>query len=154
MTLYFAYGSNMNRALMRRHCPGGKDVGTATLFGYRFIITVDGYASIVPHPGRTVHGVLWRLGPRDFAALNSYESLDSGLYVRMTLPVLCGAGRIAAMVYVARRHAVGRPKPGYLDAVIDGARDFGLPDDYVSSLARWGSGRWHSARAIESGEVA
>ena len=153
MTLYFAYGSNMNRALMRRHCPGGRGAGTATLAGYCFIITVDGYASIVPHPGGTVHGVLWRLTPRDLAVLNAYESLDSGLYVRATLPVHSAGGRVAAMIYVARRHAAGRPKPGYLDAVIGGARDFGLPDDYVSSLARWGSGRWQGARAIECGEL-
>ena len=154
MTLYFAYGSNMNRALMRRHCPAGKEVGTAMLSGYRFIITVDGYASIALHPGGIVHGVLWRLAPRDLAALNAYESLDSGLYVRVTRPVVSGSGRIAAMVYVARRQVPGRPKPGYLDVVVDAARDWSLPEAYVSSLARWRSGRWHGARAIESGEVA
>jgi gamma-glutamylcyclotransferase (GGCT)/AIG2-like uncharacterized protein YtfP len=154
MTLYFAYGSNMSRAVMRRHCPAGKAIGTAALSGYRFIITVDGYASIVPHPGGIVQGVLWRLAPRDLAALNSYEGLDSGLYVRMTLPVTSASGRVAAMVYVARRQALGRPRPGYLDLVVDAARDWALPPDYVSSLARWRSGRWRGARAIESGEVA
>ncbi len=154
MTLYFSYGSNMNRALMRRHCRAGKEVGTAALPGYRFIITIDGYASIVPYPGGIVHGVIWRLTPRDLAALNAYESLDSGLYVRMTLPVLFGGGRIAAMVYVARRREAGRPRPGYLDVVVDAAREWGLPEEYVASLARWRNGRWRGARAIESGEVA
>ena len=67
MTHYFAYGSNMNRAMMRRHCPGAKAIGPAMLRGCRFIITIDGYGSIVPSRGGIVHGVLWRLTPRDVA---------------------------------------------------------------------------------------
>lgn len=152
--MYFAYGSNMSRALMRRHCPGGQEAGTAALAGYRFIINIDGYASIVPHPGGTVHGVLWRLRPRDLAALNAYESLDSGLYFKTTLPVRSGRRRVAAMIYIARARAEGRPKPGYLDAVIDAACEWELPDSYVRSIARWSPTRWRGRRAIESGELA
>lgn len=151
--LYFAYGSNMSRALMRRHCPGCEEIGTAALAGYRFIITIDGYASIVPHPGGTVHGVLWRLRSRDLAVLNAYESLDSGLYFTTTLPVLSGAQRVAAMIYIARDRVMGRPKPGYLDVVVDAAREWGLPRPYVQSLARWSLTRWRGRRAIESGEI-
>ena len=87
MTLYFAYGSNMSRAPMRARCPSARDVGTATLAGHRLIVTSDGYASVVPEPGGTVHGLVWRLAPRDLAALNAYESLDTGLYRIATLPV-------------------------------------------------------------------
>src|SRR4029078_11524669 len=76
MTLYFAYGSNMSRAPMQVRCPTAREVGTATLAGHRLIITADVYASVVPEPGGIVHGLLWRLGPRDVAALDAYESLD------------------------------------------------------------------------------
>lgn len=152
MTRYFAYGSNMNRALMRRHCRGAAEMGTAALAGFRFIVVADGYASIVPHPGGTVHGVVWRLTPRDLAALNAYESLESGLYRRITLPVRMAGRRVAAMVYVARSRTVGRPKPGYLDVVLDAARDWRLPEGYLNSLARWSKTRWRGARARESGE--
>jgi hypothetical protein len=31
MTLYFAYGSNMNRAAMRRRCPGARVVDAGEL---------------------------------------------------------------------------------------------------------------------------
>jgi cation transport regulator ChaC len=154
MTLYFAYGSNMSRALMRKHCPAAKEAGTALLPGYRFVITSDGYASIVLAPGETVHGVLWRLTPRDVSALNAYESLDSGLYSKTTMPVDADGRRIAAMVYVGRSAAEGRPKPGYLDVVLAAARDWGLPEPYVRSLGRWSPTRWRGARAAESGELA
>jgi gamma-glutamylcyclotransferase (GGCT)/AIG2-like uncharacterized protein YtfP len=153
MTRYFAYGSNMNRALMGRHCPRAKEIGTAALAGYRFVITTDGYASIVLQPGGTVHGVLWRLTPRDLAALNAYESLESGLYRRVTLPVRMAGRQVAAMAYVARSRAESRPKPGYLDVVLDAARDWRLPERYVHSLARWSKTRWRGARARESGEL-
>ena len=92
MTLYFAYGSNMSRALMRPRCPSAREVGVAALTGYRFIIMIDGYASVLPAPGGIVHGLLWRLTPRDRSALNAYECLDAGLYRDVTLPVRrCGA---------------------------------------------------------------
>src|SRR5262249_52181728 len=85
--LHFAYGSNMDRAAMRRRCPDASAVGVAWLDNWRFIVTRDGYASVVPAAGATVHGVLWRLTPRDLVAVNAYESVDSGLYVRRMLSV-------------------------------------------------------------------
>jgi len=154
MILYFAYGSNMSRALMRRHCPAAKELGTAMLDGHRFVITADGYASVVAAAGETVHGVLWRLAPRDLAALNAYESLDSGLYRRVRLPVRAEGRRISALVYVARARGEGRPKAGYLDLVLAAAREQDLPDEYVRSLARWSPTRWRGARAAETGELA
>jgi hypothetical protein len=43
MTLYFAYGSNLNRAAMMRRCPAARGVGTAVLEDYRFFVGVDGW---------------------------------------------------------------------------------------------------------------
>jgi cation transport regulator ChaC len=153
MTWYFAYGSNMSRALMRRLCPQAEPVGTATLGGYRFIITTDGYASIVPQTGGSVHGVLWKLSARDIAALNTYEGLDRGLYTMATLPVQREGRRLPALVYIARTRSRGRPKPGYLDLVLEAARAWKLPDSYVRSLARWSPARWRGTRAADSGEI-
>jgi hypothetical protein len=60
MTLHFAYGSNMSRALMGARCPGAMALGVATLAGWRFVINPDGVGSIAPHPGALLRGVLWR----------------------------------------------------------------------------------------------
>src|SRR5262249_28329805 len=119
--LHFAYGSNMDRDAMGRRCPGAVAIGVAALDGWRFIVTRDGYASVVPARGETVHGVLWRLGPCHLATLNAYESLDSGLYRRRILAVSRGGGRVQALVYVARGRCPGRPRPGYQDLVIAAA---------------------------------
>jgi AIG2-like family len=150
---HFAYGSNMNGALMRRRCRDAVWLGPACLPEWRFIVTRDGFASIVRDRGEIVYGVLWRLSPRDAAALNAYESLDNGLYVRRFLPVRCGDRIGPALVYVAHTRAEGRPRPGYQRLVIEAAREWGLPASYVRSLERWRLGRG-GARAPDVGEIA
>jgi hypothetical protein len=154
MTLHFAYGSNMSRRLMRARCPHAQALGTATLAGWRFVITPDGVGSIVPCAGAIVLGVLWRVTPRDLAAINAYESLDSGLYLRRWLSVRRGGGRAAALVYIARRKGEGTPRPGYIDVVVSAGRDWSLPEPYLRSIRRWSPSRWRSSRAKESGELA
>jgi cation transport regulator ChaC len=153
MTLHFAYGSNMSRALMRRRCPGAEALGPARLAGWRFVIMREGYASIVPEPGAAVHGVVWRLTPRDLAALNAYESLDRGLYLRRVLPVVMSGRRRPALVYVAPCRAPGRPQPGYQELVVTAARDWNLPETYVQSLCRFICSGLHGALTIAPGEM-
>jgi cation transport regulator ChaC len=153
MTLYFAYGSNMSRALMRRHCPTAKEIGTAVVEGHRFVITADGFASIERHPGGVVHGVLWRLTPRDFAALNIYEGVGTGLYHCRRLTVRHARQQYNVLVYIARPRGPGKPRPGYLELVIAAARDWNLPQPYLSELARWSCSGLNAARSLDSGEM-
>jgi cation transport regulator ChaC len=154
MTLYFAYGSNMSRTAMAQRCPTARALGPAALDGYRFFIGVDGWGSVKPAPGGRVHGVLWRLTPRDVAALHAYELLHKGLYDVRHLPVRNGARRVRAMIYLLRRRAVGRPKPGYVESIAAAARDWKLPERYVRSVARWSTSRFTGARVIDVGELA
>jgi len=149
MTLYFAYGSNLSRDGMRRRCPHAHAVGTAMLDNYRFIVGVDGWGSVAPSLGGRVHGVLWRITPRDRAALHAYELLDKGLYDVRTLPVRFGTRRVPAMTYILRRRTPGRPKPGYVEMIAACARNWKLPEDYVRSVERWSKSGWTGTRLIE-----
>jgi gamma-glutamylcyclotransferase (GGCT)/AIG2-like uncharacterized protein YtfP len=151
--LHFAYGSNMSRALMGARCPAAEALGTATLSGWRFVINPEGFGSLAPQQGSLVHGVLWRLTARDLAAVNAYESVGSGLYLRRRLAVRCGERQAAALVYIARREGEGRPRPGYIDVVVEAARDWNLPAAYVRSLARWAPSGFRGARTRDTGEV-
>lgn len=153
MILHFAYGSNMSRSLMHMRCPHAQALGTAVLTGWRFVIVARGYGSIEPRRGSAVHGVLWRLTPRDLAAINAYESLDSGLYRRRALPVRFGSACKAALVYVAARGPPGRPRPGYITLVVSAARDWNLPRPYRRVLQRWSPSAWQGARRREMGEL-
>jgi len=159
MTLYFAYGSNMSRAAMARRCPTAHALGVATLAGWRFRITTDGFASIARAAGGKVIGVLWQLSPRDLAALNAYESLDSGLYVRRQIMVRHGSAARSAMVYIARATGDGRPQPRYIggrymESIIAAAREWRMPAAYIGALQRWSPSTLRAMRATGINEIA
>ncbi len=153
MTLYFAYGSNVNRAAMQARCPGVRALGPAVLEGHAFFVGLDGWGSVKPSAGDRVHGVLWRLTPRDVAALHAYELLHAGLYDVRQLPVRHGTRLVRAMTYLLRRRQRGRPKPGYAELIAAAARDWKLPASYIRSVERWSTSRWTGARVIDVGET-
>ena len=136
--LHFAYGSNMHRAVMRKHAPEAVALGgVGRLKDYRFLVTADGYASVAPHPGGCVYGLLWRLTARDRITLDLWENIGAGLYRAVMLPIVVAGGRRRALVYVARARPRGVPRPGYMEIVVVAARECELPADYVASLQRW-----------------
>jgi AIG2-like family len=142
--LYFAYGSNMDSAAMAKRCPKSRVMGLARLPRHRFFIMSEGYASIKRDPRRAVLGVLWDVPLSDMPALDRYESLHSGLYTKIDQPVIIdqaatGSGLVKstskrALLYVGRSDKAGKPKAGYLEAVIAAARAQGLPDGYLYEL--------------------
>jgi cation transport regulator ChaC len=139
--LHFAYGSNMSRLIMRKHAPDAEPVGVATLANYRFLITADGYASIEPKRGETVHGVVWRLTPHDRMTLDAWENIAAGLYRAATLPVRQAGRRRMALTYLGRSSQTGLAKAGYMQVVIAAALEWQLPQAYISSLRHWLPGR-------------
>jgi cation transport regulator ChaC len=134
MPLYFAYGSNMDRAAMAARCPQSKALGPARLMRHRFLVTGDGYASVTRDPRRVVWGLLWDLALSDVRALDRYESLHTGLYAKVVQPVLTEQGPRRAMLYVGRSNQPGAPKAGYLEGVVAAAETAGLPEAYLREL--------------------
>jgi len=140
MPLYFAYGANMDAAAMALRCPVSRLIGGGHLPGYRFIIMREGYASVVRETGRTVWGVMWELASDDIPALDRYEGVAGGLYTKATLPVRTPDGIRRALIYIGCSTAPGRPRPGYLDAVLAAAQAAQLPPRYIRELASWSRG--------------
>jgi hypothetical protein len=137
MPLYFAYGSNMEQGPMAARCPQSRPVGLARLVRHRFIVSADGYASVVRDPRRVVWGVLWDLALADVPALDRYESLSTGLYTKAVQRVLTEKGPRQAVVYLGRTAKPGMPKPGYMEGVVEAAMHAGLPEAYVQELRGW-----------------
>ena len=131
---YFSYGSNMAPAGMEERCTAPTVLGVATVPGHQFRIAKRGYATLVPDPGSTVYGLLWSLSDADFAALDQYEGVPAGHYTRTTIPVQFGGKPLEAQVYLATDPARGRPRPGYLETVVQAARDLCLPAEYIAVL--------------------
>jgi gamma-glutamylcyclotransferase (GGCT)/AIG2-like uncharacterized protein YtfP len=135
MPLYFAYGSNMDRAHMARLCRGAEALGPARLDHHRFFIARAGYASIAPKRGAVVHGVLWKIAAAQLPRLDQYEAVTAGLYRRAEMPVHHGERLLRALVYVANDPRPGRSSPAYRAAIGAAARDWQLPADYLRELA-------------------
>lgn len=153
MTLYFAYGLNMDQEGMRQRCPGAVALGPAVLDGHRFFIGLAGWGSVRVASGGAVHGVLWRLTPRDLAVLHAYELLYKGIYEVRHVPVRVGARRHSALIYRLKRRQDGRARPGYIEACVAAAWHWKLPERYIRSLQRWSPSRRAGARTIDVGET-
>jgi hypothetical protein len=154
MMLHFAYGANMHRDVMRRHAPAAAPIGAAALADHRFIITASGYASVAPALAHTVHGVLWRITPRDRVTLDAWENVAGKLYRAAILPVRHADRLRPAVVYVARPSRPGQPKAGYMELVVAAARAWHLPSDYISSLQQWLQRRPTGAGSRKLGDIA
>lgn len=140
MTLYFAYGANMDIEAMKRRAPTAKPLGLARLPRHRFTIMSEGYASVVRDARFAVHGMLWEVSLADIRSLDRFEGVDKGLYVKLNQPVVLegnGAGAKRALIYVGQGASAGKPRPGYMEDVVKAARGIGLPAAYVKELEGW-----------------
>ncbi len=139
-TLYFAYGSNLSIRQMRRRCPGSEVVGRARLPDYRLGFTryatkrKGGVADIVPEPGAEVWGALYTVDDAGMASLDEFEGVPRA-YRRIDVSVFDDEGTdLEAVAYIANRTGEFAPGREYLDLIVSGGREHGLPDEYVRAL--------------------
>ncbi len=137
---YFAYGSNMNRAQMRSRAGQIVEEQPARLENYELVFNKKargGFATanIRPAPGKTVHGVLYKIPESVFRNLDRFESAPEH-YRRIEVGVTDGAGKkINAQVYIATKVEKGlRPAPHYLQTILDGAGEHELPAEYIAEI--------------------
>ncbi len=121
---------------MARLCPQAEPYGVASLRSYKYTIAASGYATVIPWAGSFVHGVLWKVAPKDIAALDGYEDVAGGLYRAVQLPVKYNGRLLRALVYLAIGDKSGATPPGYIEKIIAAAKDWNLPADYVEYLAK------------------
>jgi hypothetical protein len=148
--LYFAYGSNLCTAQMAERCPSGQIFARALLPDYALVFPRRserrncGVAGIVPCPGRVVWGAVYRLTVEDIARLDRSEGHIPGrdpaanAYNKRDIAVLRDGARddiIRAFTYIAvtmpGRHI---PSAEYRGIMLRGARENGLPSDYLAAL--------------------
>ncbi len=134
MPLYFAYGANMNTELMARRCPRSKPLGLARLERHRVAVMREGWLTAVRDPRSTVHGVLWDLALSDVQALDRFEGLPQGHYVKHDQPVVTKRGARRAIVYFGANSGPGIARPDYIADVLGAARAWPLPSEGVAAL--------------------
>jgi hypothetical protein len=136
--LYFAYGSNLSYRRLAERIPGPESLGAARLADYRLVfnkLSTDGSgkANLVPCPGEEAWGVLWRISQRAWPVLDGFEPG----YTRTPCSVRDGADRAhAASVYLRPGEGPEEaPYDWYLEFLLEGARENGLPAEYVRRLS-------------------
>lgn len=151
--LYLAYGSNMDPERIRSRL--GPDLlgeavapeAVAVLQNHelRFHKQLMGGGGAADLVGRAsgcdsppAEAVVWRVTERGLSILDGYEGVGAGHYRRECWTVsTTTAEAVEVMVYLAEPEAVVhglRPRPGYLEHLLNGARRF-LSGDYVEWLA-------------------
>jgi gamma-glutamylcyclotransferase len=127
LDVYFAYGSNMDRAQMRARCPKSKYVGWGHLNGYRLAYVGHsqrwggGVATVIPHKGDRVAGFLYFVTPDDLKSLDRYEGVPR-VYDRKIVTVRLGDEPLSVKA-VTYYHVQGLserpPSPSYLRVIQD-----------------------------------
>jgi gamma-glutamylcyclotransferase (GGCT)/AIG2-like uncharacterized protein YtfP len=126
---YFAYGMNTNRSSMTWRCPGAISFGHARLLdhGFRF----SHHADVVVCPGESVDGVLWLIDEDHLEDLDALEGYPS-YYDRAILPVEYQGNIVMAECYRMQPDNIeGVPSRGYLDMILEGYREYNIPNDQV-----------------------
>lgn len=142
--LYFAYGSNMSSPRLCARVPSATAVGVAVLEGHRLAFhkpgRLDGSAKCdaVPtgDPRHRVFGVLFEIDPWHRPLLDRAEGLGFG-YQRRTVSVRVRDEALDAFTYYATvSDAALKPLHWYRQHVLRGAREHGLPPDYIEAIRR------------------
>jgi hypothetical protein len=131
MPLYFAYGSNMDTALMARRCPRSKALGLARLERHRLAVMREGWLTAIRAPHGAVHGVLWDLALADIPPLDRYEG---PLYTKVGQPVVTAGAAKRALVYFGTNAGPGTPRTDYIAIVLAAARGWPLPREAIEAL--------------------
>jgi 5-oxoprolinase (ATP-hydrolysing) len=140
VTLYFAYGSNMDPRTMQKTVPGASPVGPGRLEGFRLEFNVysdrweGGAANLEPDPDAHLWGVVWRIEDEDLAKLDTYIGHPT-FYRREHVAVWVGDETLKCLTYrVAHQRGYVRPTSSYLARVRGAIRQQGLPPEALDIM--------------------
>lgn len=140
MTLYAAYGTNLDPGLMSHRCPHSPLQTTGWLGGWRLTFGGEEHgwdgplATIVQDPFEQVFVAVYDVADQDVKTLDDWEMADTGLYRKTKIRVSSLNDDVVAWTYVLDAYEGGLPSAHYLGALADAAEAADAPDDYVRAL--------------------
>ena len=148
MTLYAAYGSNLDPHRMAQRAPASPVQGIGWLRGWRLTfagedVGWDGALStVVEDELESVFVMLYDVPPQDELLLDVWEGTDLGLWRKIRVRVHTLDGEHLAWLYVLDAYEGGLPSAHYLGVIADAAEAGGAPADYLERL------RAHPCRSL------
>jgi len=140
MTLYAAYGSNLDPRQMLLRAPHSPHRGTGWLrdwrltFGGEEIGWEGAVATLAEDFGHSVFVSIYDLTRADESALDEWEGVTTDLYRKIRVRVETLDGSSLCYVYVLNSFEGGLPSARYLEIMVDAAREAGAPEDYIAHL--------------------
>ena len=140
---YFGYGSNMSPAQMTERCGIWEFVSVASLAGYRLAFVRystawgGGTCGLVKDDTKVVWGVVYDLSEEAIAKLDAWEGAPRSHYREPALVKLASDEEpVYAETYFVTRFSATEnlPTKRYMDRILEGARHWGLPADYIRFL--------------------
>ena len=129
----------MSSQRLRERIPDARSLGCARLEGWRLCCNKpgsdgSGKANLVADAAAVTWGVLFTFDVVHWPTLDRFEPG----YERVVCRVIDSAERSRpAQVYLSSADGAQRPVVGgYRDHLLAGAREHGLPDDYIAMLGR------------------
>ncbi|MGV8122704.1 MAG: gamma-glutamylcyclotransferase family protein [Candidatus Xenobiia bacterium LiM19] len=145
MIKYFAYGSCMNRKSFAETMKGHqyKELGIAHLNDYRLAFTRyaisrnGGFLDVIPSPGEQVIGVLYEISDEGKSRLRCREGYPN-CYSEETIEVMLDGESCPCITYmvVDKAEKEFEPSEEYLQIVLEGMREHGLPEGYREKLVK------------------
>lgn len=135
MTLYFAYGSNMDGAQMRARVPGVREVGPGTLGGHEFLFSGfsqrwgGAVANVRAKRGSKVFGVVYELPAGGLSMLDRFEGYPTHYQRKLaTVTLARSQQRVKCALYYKRRTAAeAPPSPVYVAQILKALKRHGAP---------------------------
>lgn len=156
---YFGFGSNLLQKRIQIQNKSAVRVGVGKLKGFRldfadstadekyYSKTWNGCpATIIEDPGSTVYGAVWKMDTKDVEELDRQEGVEVGIYKPMEVKVVINEQEeIPCRTYQLvhnpptpldpqNRHFERQPSKTYLNVILNGAEETGLPEKYVTFL--------------------
>jgi gamma-glutamylcyclotransferase (GGCT)/AIG2-like uncharacterized protein YtfP len=140
VTLYAAYGTNLDPIRMSERCPHSPLRSTGWLEGWRLTFGGEDHgwdgalATIVQDPFEQVFVAVYDVAHEDVTSLDGWDSADTGLYRKVKVRVSTLTDEVVAWVYVLDAYEGGLPSASYLGVLADAAEAADAPADYVAAL--------------------
>jgi hypothetical protein len=142
VTLYAAYGTNLDPIRMSERCPHSPLQTTGWLEGWRLTFGGEEHgwdgalATIVQDAFEQVFVAVYDVSAEDESELDSWDSADTGLYRKTKVRVKTLTGELLVWAYVLDAYEGGLPSASYLGVLADAAEAADAPDDYVADIRR------------------
>ncbi|XP_030214002.1 gamma-glutamylcyclotransferase [Gadus morhua] len=143
--LYFAYGSNLLKERLQKRNPSATFFSVGYLKDYTLKFGWSehfgdvnnwhgGVATIEESIGEEVWGVVWRMGLENLQTLDDQEGVQEGVYRPLQVNVTTAKGNTVCRSYQMNDFYPFVTSPPYKQVVCLGARQHGLPLDYIEKL--------------------